>query len=761
RRNFLKFCGVGFFSSLTLNPFFEKSIFALEEKGQEAFKTRCSLCSFGCGMEVKIKGGKIAEIEGLTGDPESLGHLCQWGSSLKELIYHPKRVLKPLKRKGEKGKGEFTTISWEEALSIIRDKWFAIIREEGPEAIACYLGENIGLEAYFLLPRLFYSMGSPNLFSPALSGQRGWGYGGYFTVGEFPCFNLEDIKRAKCLIFWGYNPNADTSPGIQEIIKQKAKENVKIITIDPKKVQNLNNQIWIPMLPGYDGLLAWSMAQVIIKEGLYDNKFIEDWGWGFEGFKDIALKSEYSPDTVGKRLGIPPEKIKSIAITYAKEKPALILGGRGVSMHSSGVQNSRAIHNLIALTGNINRQGGNSYYTFPLNPLKGYLSLEDRLKIDDRGKKQLVVLPVGFSDTNRLWDLLNADGDDNYWREHIFRCAISEKRTPYNLRYVYQNGYQGSAYKIRSLLCAGANPLLVHSNTLKGKTALKKLNFLVCIANRIDNTGAYADIILPQALCLEADQIVGNQWPSGNSYLKLSEKVIPPAGECLPLFDTICRLGNILGYKKEFDTSFEGIIDKMGEENPGSSKIKHQRLKSSPIKALPLYSHQNLFPHPHYKKFNTPAGKVMFRSETLAELGFNPYPEFVPPVESKEKTPTLADKFPLILTMGMADLKKEEKTSDIRAELNPFDAEKYNIKEGDMIFFETKTGREGYTVKLNADLKQGVVWILSPSNATKGIFTNAGKMEQNAFVLVNDAYNDPICGAEPSKEMLVRIKSKA
>ncbi|MDY6862448.1 MAG: hypothetical protein SV062_05580, partial [Thermodesulfobacteriota bacterium] len=62
RRNFLKFCGVGFFSSLTLNPFFEKSIFALEEKGQEAFKTRCSLCSFGCGMEVKIKGGKIAEI---------------------------------------------------------------------------------------------------------------------------------------------------------------------------------------------------------------------------------------------------------------------------------------------------------------------------------------------------------------------------------------------------------------------------------------------------------------------------------------------------------------------------------------------------------------------------------------------------------------------------------------------------------------------------------------------------------------------------
>ena len=198
----------------------------------------------------------------------------------------------------------------------------------------------------------------------------------------------------------------------------------------------------------------------------------------------------------------------------------------------------------------------------------------------------------------------------------------------------------------------------------------------------------------------------------------------------------------------------------MAEENPETYRINYQKLKKSPIKALPLYSSPNLFPHSHYKKFNTPSGKVMFKSETLAELGFNPYPEFVPPVESKENTPNLANKFPLVLTMGMADRKKDGKVIDIRAELKPFDAKKYNIGEGDVIFFETKTGREGYKVKLNADLKQGVVWILSPSNATKGIFMGFDKAEQNALSLVNDAYNDPICGAEPSKEMLVRIKSK-
>jgi anaerobic selenocysteine-containing dehydrogenase len=759
RRSFLKYCSLSLLSSLAFDSLVGKSIFG-QEKLKNVIKTRCSLCSFGCGMEVMVKKGKVIGIEGLRGDPESRGSLCNWGSSLKELMYHQERVIKPLKRKGIKGKGEFTPISWEEALRIIQSKWSEIIKKEGPSALACYLGENVGLESYFLLPRLFHSIGSPNLFSPGLSTQRGWGYGGYFTTGEFPSFNLEDIYKSKCLIFWGFNPNADTSPGIQEIIKKKVKENSKIITIDPRKIKNLDNQIWIPMLPGYDGLLAWSMAQVIIKEGLEDQKFIEEWGHGFPGYRDIALKSEYSPEVVGKKLDISPAIIKSIAITYAKEKPALILGGRGVSLHSSGVQNARAIHNLIALTGNINRPGGNSYYTFPLTPFEGYVTFKDRLKINERIEKQLAVLPVGFSDVGRLWDLLYSDGDDNYWREHILRKAKSEKRSPYNLRYVYQDGYQGNAYKISSLLCVGGNPLLIHPNPLKGKIALKKLDFLVCIANRIDNTSSYADIILPQALPLEVTQIVSNQWPVGNFYLKLSEKAVSPYKDSLPLFEIICMLGKSLGFQKEFDLTLPNLISKIAEENPRTSKINYNKLKNSPIKALPLYSSQKLFPHPHYKKFNTPLGKVMFRSETLAELGFNPYPEFVPPMESKENTPNLASKFPLVLTMGMENLSKKEKVTHVHAELNPKDAKKYNIKEGDFIFFETKAGKERYKVKLNSNLKQGVVWVLSPEKATSGIFMDFDKTNQNAQNLVNDSYNDPICGAEPSKEMLVRIKSK-
>jgi anaerobic selenocysteine-containing dehydrogenase len=113
-------------------------------------------------------------------------------------------------------------------------------------------------------------------------------------------------------------------------------------------------------------------------------------------------------------------------------KPAMIIGGLGVSQHSAGVQTGRAIQSLSALTGNMNVKGGNLFFPHPLESLAGPASLIDRLKDSTSWQRRVVELSTERMDSNRLWDLILADGRDTHWREYIFRTAFSEKGDPFS-----------------------------------------------------------------------------------------------------------------------------------------------------------------------------------------------------------------------------------------------------------------------------------------------------------------------------------------
>ncbi|MDP5360585.1 MAG: molybdopterin-dependent oxidoreductase, partial [Paracoccaceae bacterium] len=98
----------------------------------EVRKTTCYMCACRCGINVHMKGGKVAYIEGNKDHPVNQGVLCAKGSA--GIMQHnaPSRLRAPLKRVGERGSGEFEEISWEEALTIATD-WLAPIREKHPE----------------------------------------------------------------------------------------------------------------------------------------------------------------------------------------------------------------------------------------------------------------------------------------------------------------------------------------------------------------------------------------------------------------------------------------------------------------------------------------------------------------------------------------------------------------------------------------------------------------------------------------------------
>ena len=111
-------------------------------------------------------------------------------------------------------------------------------------------------------------------------------------------------------------------------VRDQKKRGCKLIVINPRKISLAEGaDEWLPIRPGTDGALAWSMAQVIIQENLFDGDFIEKWTEGFQGFNEIALREEYKPEKVADLCGIQHEQIKRTARLFAQHSPSLLLGG--------------------------------------------------------------------------------------------------------------------------------------------------------------------------------------------------------------------------------------------------------------------------------------------------------------------------------------------------------------------------------------------------------------------------------------------------
>ena len=137
---------------------------------------------------------------------------------------------------------------------------------------------------------------------------------------------------------------------------------------------------WVPIVPGTDGILALGIANVLIREDLYDKGFVDQHTFGFgdwidqrgeahEGFKNFVLR-EYGLITVSTATGVPIRTILEIARDLGTTKPAVVVGERGPAYGPDDVHTRMAIHSLNALIGSIGVRGGLLIQgELPLSPL--------------------------------------------------------------------------------------------------------------------------------------------------------------------------------------------------------------------------------------------------------------------------------------------------------------------------------------------------------------------------------------------------------
>ena len=685
-------------------------------------KTACHMCYASCGLNVYIKGGKIVKVDGMVEHPINKGEICITAEQALDYVYSEERLKYPMKKEG----GEWKRISWDEALDTIATKLRESKEKYGDTSLAVFAGDPTamqGASAALLAWRFCDIYGTPNRCSVESICHIIRSKAQLFTLGKT---TNPDVEEAKCIILWGHNPHASLPPEVRRI-ENAIKNGAKLIVIDPRRIPFAKGaDIHAQPRPGTDAALALAMVNTIIVEGLYDKEFVEKWTIGFDKLAEHVKK--YSAEEVERITWVPAGTIKEMARTYAKTKPACIAQGtNSLDQQASGFQNTRVIAALEAITGNIDVRGGSIR-------VSGKLRLK-HVRLSEKVQSLKLIGAEEYPITYKMGDRIFGGMQCMEWPDILLT---------------------GKPYQITTMIVAGANPAVVWPNSNKVRQALEKLDFLVVMDIFMTATAEMADIVLPATTFFERTDISAMGGEILNApYVILRKPVIEPLWESWPDWKFWFELAKRMGYGQYFpwediEEALDYFLEPMGLT---IRQLKEESPSGVTFGALEYGEFER-------KGFNTPSGKIELYSQALKDLGYDPLPEYLENPESPISTPELAREYPLILTTGARELEYwhsqhrnlpelRRRVPEALGEIHPNTAEKYGIRDGDMMVIETKRGGIEIKAKVTEDILPNVVNVPH------------GWSQANVNILTDNTPADPISGYPVLKGLLCRVMRKA
>ena len=637
--------------------------------------TVCRLCSASCPVEVEKVQGKIISVKRKQRYPEDIHQYCPKAQAATEIIYSHRRIKQPkIKKKG----GSWQAATWEQALELLANQLKVIKANTGAESICWLRGQasDWGGPWQYVM-RLMHAFGSPNAIGNGSVCHAGREALQTWTYGNM---TKPDYKNTRCIVCWGRN-DQDTNPSAYEDLLFARKKGARLLVIDPVRTDLASKaDLWLPVRPGFDGLLAMAMIHYIIEQRLYPEAFVRQWTQGFDKLKKSV--KDYSINRVAPIVRLSPEKIISAVQLYMKHQPACLAEGNGLDMHCHMAQNTRALAVLRAISGNLDRKGG---YLIPQPvQIKNY-----------QLRKSFQERPIPLSAHYPLFSQYS------------------------NLRGIHAMGMLTDAilnekpYPVKALIIQGANPMVTMANSERFRKALGKLDLLVVIDPVMTRTGRLADMVLPACYSFE-QSLLSNKAMSDNCVI-LHKKVIDPYQNSLPDWEIVFRLARKLGLQKAFPWS---DVEEAIEDQLAPSGITLKKLKEHPQGLL--------YEKTRYQKylqegFETPSGKVEIESSLLKNQNYPAIPEFwnemayqYPAFYAKK------DQYPLVVLSGrrtntfvhsqfrhIDHLRKE--TGAPVVEIHPEDARDRDIRDGDWVLITSPNGQIKMQARVKAAAAVGLV----------------------------------------------------
>ena len=695
--------------------------------------TICGQCMGGCGILVRVIDGWAVNIAGNPLHPVNRGTLCPKGIAGLQGLYDPDRIRTPLKRKRKRGEGQWDSISWDEALQMVTMALKDLRQKGQPHHLAILGGRYRGLMRS-LWERFLEAYGSPNYIDNQFQWEGPLNEGLFLTQGIYgpPAYDLENSRYILSFgsgLLESYWSPVQALSAYGQFRRGTPERRGKLVQIEPRlSITAIKADEWIPIQPGTEGLLALGIANMMIKEGLYNKDFVSNLSFGFEnwtdtsgkehlGFKEFVL-SEYDPDVVSRRTGVSIDSIIRLAREFALNQPSLAIGFRDRPFHQM------AVSILNGLVGNIDVSGGvlvpraTPLQPFPLfrkDPIAQRGTQADRL---DEGKH----LPMMTE------------------RPYLFA----------------QNVAAGKPYRPKILLLYYTNPLFSNPGPDLFAKAFDQIPLIVSFSPYMDDTTSlFADLILPDRTPLERWQDDPVFLNNGFPVLGIRQPVIEPLYQTKATGDVLLHIAKSLGgeiqrafpwndFKEVLLYGVKGVFDaKRGDTFGLQFEQAWTRLLERGGWAAPSYRTFEEFwkqlqekggwwdPIYDFKEwdrvFKTPAKKFQFyaqalkqvhpafTSKDLKDLSFVPHWDEWKKAGDEKKYPLHLNVFRTMALAGSRNTNQPWLEASVGsyvferwetwAEINPETAKPLGIVDGDWVWVESLKGK----IKARAKLYKGAM----------------------------------------------------
>ena len=668
----------------------------------------CTLCPGGCGITVRKVGDRAVKIEGRQDHPVSQGGICIMGLSGLQLLYGPTRVQAPMKRTGKKrGQGGWEKISWDQAIAEVAAR-LEEMRGKGEAHLLGWIADEDRGATSGLMQRFMTAYGSPNFIrTPSMEDNHELVLQTMHGTSGYAGFDLEN---ADFLLSFGSGIIEGWGSPVRMIRAHSGwkDKDAKLVQVEPRLSNTAAKaDAWIGIEPGTEGALALGMAHVIVAESLYSATFVNGYTAGFNAWRNQVL-AKYSPDQTAKITGVESSTIVSLARAFAGARRPLAICGRGEGRTPGSLGDFMAVHALNALVGNINRKGG--VWAMP--------------------EPDHIQWPEAETDRAAAEGLQHARIDGAGTAEYPM--------TRYRLNHLPQALTRANPYALEALFVSGANPLYTMGDPQAVKKALDRVPFVVSFSSFMDETAAYADLILPNHVYLERYEDVPVAAGFQRAVRSLAKPVVDPQFNTRQTADVTIALAKALGGSvgaafpwDDYAACLEAVLgddwDSLQETGFVEADFRPAHWASA---------------------FETESGRFEFAESadyTPADIEGEKqrYPLILVPYDSLRLSAGYIGDTPfMIKTVSDTILKGNH----LLVEINPETAKGLGLAEGDRATLTTPRGRADVRVHLFDGIRPGMVGM------ARGLGHSAyDKYLADKGVNVNDLIgpvNDPVSGLD-------------
>ena len=588
-------------------------------------------------------------LDGGDENPVTRKFICAKVRRFSERVYGEDRLLYPAMRKGPKGQGVFTRVTWDEALDAIAERMTGIREAHGGEAILpfCYGGSNGLLTQDTTDAALFRAFGTSRLARTVCAAPTG--AANQALYGRMPGVSYVDYPHAKLIVLWGVNPAAS---GIHLVpyLRDAQRAGAKLVVVDPRTTSTAKTaDLHLPIRPGTDLAVALAVHRHLFDTGRADEAFLATHTTGADLLR--ARAQEWTIARAAAVADVDPARLEAFADLYADSSPALIRCGWGLERNRNGGGAAAAVMALPAVGGKFGVRGG------------------------------------GFSMSNSsAWGFTAAAWNDT--PEPLTRVV--------NMNQLGRALLEYDAPPIRMLFVYNCNPLATMPDQNRVLRGLQRDDLFTVVFDQVfTDTARYADVLLPATTFLEHYDLAKGYGPIS---LQLTRPAIEPVGESRNNPEVFADLAARLGLgdaEEETDTLMRvlsRIPEPVGRElmERGSATPPHGGAPVQFVDVFPLTPDRRIHLCPPALDGAAPGGLYAYRPDPGSER----YPlALISPASEKSVSST------------MGELRERAAL----LQMHPDDAAARGLAAGDPVRIFNDLGEVHVPLAVNPEMRPGTI----------------------------------------------------